>query len=738
MVGVREGAVSQETESTLERELAHEQAHVDRVYRFLGLATESARDVASHGQALFQTDRTDHLREDDGTALFERDAFSFQAAKRLATLDAEHDGLVFGRIDDQVGETRYIGRIGVRDEEYEPLVIDWRARAAEPFYRATSANPMDVVRRRVLRCRGDKVIGIEDDLLDESGDNDLAIIGEGALMASLRRARGHQMRDIVSTIQAEQDEAIRAPYAGFTLISGGPGTGKTVVALHRVAYLLYSNRARFERGGILVVGPSPVFMNYIDRVLPSLGEDSVTLRSIGAVAGDVVDVRAVRVDSPEAAAVKGGLRMVDAMRAIASTDPHEPEPIKVTVKGEVLALPPQKLARLRASVLTRQRSNQAFRAAREAVVTALYQMLPAEYEFTREEFADLIDTDRFARALDAWWPMLEPRAVLARLRDREYAMRALDGILSPSEIAALRESYAGVADPVAFDWSVADAALLDELADVLGPLPDEEPSLFLDRLADEHAVVTTADRLSRRPAEASLDDEPYDTYAHVLVDEAQDITPMQWRMLRRRGGRASWTIVGDAAQSSWPDTAEAAEALTRLVGVAPRRDFELTTNYRSPAEVFDLAARVVKDALPDARLPTAIRRTGHEPRLLISPAGEWRDDIVALIVDIAGKVEGTVGVIVPPSRLATVRRVVAEHLTHLGSRVVVVTPLEAKGLEYDGVLVVSPDDVAAESPGGVRVLYVALTRPTQLLVTLDIGRKGSWRRSLESPATDSA
>ncbi|WP_036921490.1 HelD family protein [Propionicicella superfundia] len=730
--------MSQQAETALERELAHEQTHVDRVYRFLGLATESAREVASHGQALYQSDRTDYLRDDDSTALFERDAFSFQAAKRLATLDAEHDGLVFGRLDDHAGETRYIGRIGVRDDDYEPLVIDWRARAAEPFYRATSANPMDIVRRRVLRCRGDKVIGIEDDLLDASNDNNLAIIGEGALMASLRRARGHRMRDIVSTIQAEQDEAIRAPHSGFTFISGGPGTGKTVVALHRVAYLLYSNRARFERGGILVVGPSPVFMNYIDRVLPSLGEDSVTLRSVGAVASDVVDVRAVRIDAPDAAAVKGSLRMVAALRAIATTDPTEPEPIKVTVKGEVLSLPPQRLARLRASVLSRQRSNQAFPAARDAVVNALYQQLPAEYDLSPADFADLIDTERFARAVEAWWPVLEPRAVLARLSDRAYATRALGGILPAPEIATLRDSYAGITDPASFEWSVADAALLDELADILGPLPAEEPTLFLDRLADEHAVVTTADRLSRRTVETSLDDEPYETYAHVLVDEAQDITPMQWRMLRRRGGRASWTIVGDAAQSSWPDAAEAAAALDQLVGTAPRRDFTLTTNYRSPAEVFELAARVVRESYPEVHLPTAIRHTGVYPRLLISPAGEWRDDIAAHIVDIAGKVEGTVGVIAPPSRLHAVRRLAAEHLSQLGARLVIVTPLEAKGLEYDGVLVISPDDVAAESPGGVRVLYVALTRPTQLLVTLDIGRKGSWRRSLELPATDSA
>ena len=247
----------------LRREIALEQEHVDRVYENLAASTASARTLARSSAEIYTTDRDDYLREESGTALFERDAFAYQAAQRLAILDAEHEGLVFGRLDLNFPETRYIGRLGVRDAEYEPLVIDWRAPAAEPFYRATQASPMNVIRRRVLRCRNDHVIGLEDDLLDTSADTDLPILGEGALMAALTRARGRTMRDIVATIQAEQDEAIRAPYQGVTIIGGGPGTGKTVVALHRAAYLLYPNRARLEKGGVLVVGPSSVFMNYI-------------------------------------------------------------------------------------------------------------------------------------------------------------------------------------------------------------------------------------------------------------------------------------------------------------------------------------------------------------------------------------------------------------------------------------------------------------------------------------------
>jgi DNA helicase IV len=212
--------------NALDRELAAEQAHVDLVYARLAEATRSAQQVAREGLSLYQSDRNSYVREEDGTGLYERDVFAFQAARRLAVLDAEQEGLVFGRLDRTDGEIRYVGRIGVRDADYEPLVIDWRAPAAEPFYRATPSDPMQVIRRRVLHCRGDRVVGIEDDLLDgENADRELVVIGEGALLAALTRARDHTMRDIVATIQAEQDEAIRAPYQGFTMISGGPGTG---------------------------------------------------------------------------------------------------------------------------------------------------------------------------------------------------------------------------------------------------------------------------------------------------------------------------------------------------------------------------------------------------------------------------------------------------------------------------------------------------------------------------------
>ncbi len=715
---------------TLEHELAVEQAHVDLVYTRLAEATRSAKQVAASGKALYQSDRANFVREEDGTGLYERDVFAFQSAKRLAVLDAEHEGLVFGRLDRTDGEIRYVGRIGVRDADYEPLVIDWRAPAAEPFYRATPSNPMQVTRRRVLRCSGMKVIGIEDDLLDgDAADVELVVIGEGALMAALSRARGHQMKDIVATIQAEQDEAIRAPYQGVTMISGGPGTGKTVVALHRAAYLLYSHRRRFESGGVLVVGPSQVFMNYIERVLPSLGEESVTLRSIGSVASDVVPVRGDRIDSSEALTIKGSLRMVEVLKRLVGEPPQSmPLELRLTVRGEVLTLNAGTLARIRGDVLSHHKLNLGREAAETALLNALWRRKPAELDLERDEFDDIVtSTAAYRMFCNAWWPPLTAPAALLRLSDPLLLARAADSVLSEAEQQVLSASYraAGVGEKA--NWTAADGALLDELVNLIGPVPEveTESSLFIDSDEEVSEVVTTMDRMS--PArEIDPFATPHQTYAHILVDEAQDITPMQWRMLRRRGSQASWTVVGDPAQSSWPDTEEAARAVIDMIGSAPLRRFRMSTNYRSPAEVFDLAARVVIEAYPDADLPTAVRSTGIQPELLVAPEGDLVAATQSAVRDLLDQVEGTVGVICPPSRLADLSAAVAG----LSERIAVVTPLEAKGLEYDGVLVVTPDDIVDESPGGVRVLYVALTRPTQRLVTLDAEPGAIWRKSL--------
>ncbi len=709
-------------------EIAVEQAHVDAVYLRLGEATRSAQQVARAGRSLFRSDRESYVREEDGTGLYERDVFAFQTAKRLAVLDAEHEGLVFGRLDRTDGEVRYVGRIGVRDEDYEPLVIDWRAPAAEPFYRATPTQPMEVVRRRVLRCQGDRVVGIEDDLLDSEADGDLVVVGEGALMAALSRARGHQMRDIVATIQGQQDEAIRAPYQGFTLISGGPGTGKTVVGLHRAAYLLYSNRRRFESGGVLVVGPSRVFLHYIERVLPSLGEESVTLRSMGSVPSDVLAVTGERPDDAPVAAVKGSLRMLPVLKRLV----HEPLPagpleLRVVVKGQVLVVGSETLTGIRRDVLAHHTLNAGREAAEKALLTTLWRGRPSEVDLEREDFDELLTgLASFTMFVHAWWPAVSAPAALRRLADPGLTRRLARDVLSHRDADLLS---AGLADLDTLGPTVADGALLDELVHLLGPVPapeETETSLFLDDDSEMSEVVTTADRL-RTVREVDPFDLPHRTYAHVLIDEAQDVTPMQWRMLRRRGASASWTIVGDEAQSSWPDAEESARALREIIGTAPVRRFRMGTNYRSPAEVFDLAARVVVEAYPGADLPTAVRSTGVEPVLAV--ASDLRREVVEQVEALLAAVEGTVGVVTPPSRRATVEADLAAADLPGAERVAVVTSLESKGLEYDGVLVVTPDDVVAESPGGVRSLYVSLTRPTQRLVTLDEGAPGRWRPS---------
>ena len=724
-----------QTSTAVERELAIEQAHVDLVYTRLAEATRSAEQVARAGRALYQADRGTYLREEDGTGLYERDVFAFQTARRLAVLDAEHEGLVFGRLDRTDGEIRYVGRIGVRDVDYEPLVVDWRAPAAEPFYRATPTHPMEVIRRRVLRCQGETVVGISDDLLDSSHANgDLVVLGEGALMAALTRARGHTMRDIVATIQAEQDEAIRAPYQGFTMITGGPGTGKTVVALHRAAYLLYSNRRRFESGGVLVVGPSRVFMSYIEQVLPSLGEESVTLKSIGAVAADVVAITGDRVDPPSTAAVKGSLRMTRVLRQLVrEPPPYAPQEVRVSVKGHVLVLPASVLDQIRAEVLAHHKLNHGREAAEKAVLAALWRVRPSELDQDRDDFdAAVTDAPELAAFWPAWWPAVSAPAALSRLADRDLLHRLSGSVLSNPECDLISASYTELAERP--DWTVADGALLDELVHLLGPPPapeDMEAPLFLDRLSDVSEVVTTADRLARVREEDPFA-EPQTTFAHILVDEAQDITPMQWRMLRRRGPSASWTIVGDPAQSSWPDAAEATRALTEIIGNAPVRTFRMSTNYRSPAEVFDLAAKVVVAAVPSADLPTAVRSVGVEPRLEIAGAEGIAAAMINIVAGLLTEVEGTVAVIGPPTLKPELVARLGQAQLPGTDRVAVVAPLEAKGLEYDAVLVITPDEIVAELPGGVRTLYVALTRPTQRLVTLDAASGAGWRRSLGS------
>ena len=711
-------------------EIAKEQAHVDRVRAQLEIDENKARMLATAGQDMYRSDRTSWVREEDGTAMFERDAFSYNAAKRLAILDAEHEGLVFGRLDlADDDEVRHIGRIGVRDADYEPLVIDWRARAAEPFYRATPSDPMGVIRRRVLRCRDDKVLGIEDDLLDSTSQADLPIVGEGALMAALARARDTQMHSIVSTIQAEQDEAIRAPYQGVTTIMGGPGTGKTVVALHRAAFLLYSHRARLENGGVLVIGPSSVFMSYIERVLPSLGEDSVTLRSVGQVPSDILRFSSDRLDEPRTANIKGSLDMVDVLTRLVNL-PMSAEPdsmrLRVTVKGEVLTLGSHALAATRHHILKRNRYNDGREAVEASLKDQLWNILPEDvssaHDLSKEQFDDLVSSQASWRMfLNAWWPTLSATDVLARLAD-PAVVKAVAPDWDDETCQLVVNSIPTEVDRRGRrDWSVADMALLDELAALLGPVPpepDAEDPVFIEG-GDAEELVTLSDRL--HDARQIDEDEPRDTYAHVLVDEAQDISPMQWRMIGRRGPQASWTIVGDPAQSAFPHPEQTRSALDELVGNAPSRTFTLTKNYRSPTEVFDLAAEVVVTVQPDADLPQAVRSVGVQPTVVRTDA-LWAE-VRSQLDDMLQEVDGTIGLVCPASLVDQAGDLATN------PRIIPVTTMQAKGLEYDGAVVVDPERIVSETgnpTSGVRVLYVALTRPTQRLAVVGL-------KQLESP-----
>ena len=722
----------------LARELAVEQAHVDRVLTELRKAGERARLVEAEGMCRGRTDRTGDIRDEEVAGLFARDALVFRAGMRRHDLERQHEGLVFGRLDmeDSHGrEVRYVGRLGVRDDDYEPLVIDWRAPAASPFYRATPVDPQNVLRRRVLRSRGETVIGAEDDLMVADAPDDLVVLGEGALMAALGRSRSAHMRDIVATIQADQDEAIRAPARGVTEITGGPGTGKTVVALHRAAYLLYSDRRRFEGGGVLVVGPSAAYTAYIERVLPSLGEDSVALRALG----DVVDAcTAGRLDPPEAAAIKGSLRIRRVLaRAARDTIPGAPDALRAMVSGRAVRLERRRLDRVRSQVLRRHHRN----SSQDAMVLALAAdawtqvRRPEDRDVDREEFiATFVDHRDVEAFMHAWWRPVDPREVLLWLADARRARRCARGVLTEAEADVLAASLQATLDTGT--RSVADVALVDDLDARLGEVKEMpvERGFFeieeLDELEAQrslrigvperdvpaHTALTPTRHLAHGDARDVLlrghVDRPSE-YAHVLVDEAQDVSPMQWRMLARRGRWASWTVVGDLAQSSWEDLDEAEKAREEAFGSVPRRAFHMTTNYRNAKEVFAYAEKVVREHVPDADIPTAVRETGVDPVDVTVPAADLTAAVRAHVADLADEVEGSVAIIAPARWAASMAELVAEAddiAPGLGDRLVLVDPLSSKGLEYDATVVLDPDEIVAESPGGVRVLYVVLTR----------------------------
>ncbi len=750
-------------------EIAVEQQVVDRIYARLEHMRAQAGELAGEG----------HRRAAAGPAsgLVERDAMVHRAAAQLRALDSEEEGLVFGRLDFDDGETYRIGRLGVR-EGLEPLLIDWRAPAAAPFYRATTGDPLGVVRRRVIICQGPKVVDLDDDVLspDEAGEaGDLRVVGEGSLLAALRRSRGPHMRDIVSTLQREQDEAIRAPARGVTVITGGPGTGKTQVALHRAAYLLYTDRGRFTDGRILVVGPSTVFTNYIGRVLPSLGEDSVHLRALGEL---VEGVNATRRDRADVAAVKGDERMRHVLTELMwQTPPGVPDRLRIVYAGQVLTLGPDDLTaargRVRARCATNNTKPNGVRATAAAILLDTLWSAVDGAHIDRELFADEVgDRSEFRRFLRAWWPALTPENVLSWLADETRVIG-----LPANDARALASSYkSGV------DWSVDDVPLLDELAILLGAPPvapkAPEPEWRLRELTTGTRQVNTfvlacglrdgwelyAPRLptpialagaaidndavvaAQRWAEAvilreghrvvgwtdgfdphgeegyvpvlaeplpvdEVDDEPVlEPYLHVILDEAQDLSPMECRMIARRAEHASMTIVGDLGQATHPLAVAAWPDLIARLGKREVRTLELHTGYRVPEVIADYATR----ALAPGITPTRSYRPGG------SLSVRRVDDLRAAVRDAVGQAppDASVAVIVADDALIDLSAVTDLPGVIDLPGVTVVPASLVKGLEYDHVILVEPADIVAAEPRGLSRLYVALTRAVATLVVL--------------------
>ncbi|MEV0414847.1 UvrD-helicase domain-containing protein [Streptomyces sp. NPDC050448] len=758
-MAAQNAAVDSTADSVRDREIAVEQTHLDQVYRRLEEKIDEAEflmnDAAKRGQV--------------GTpgALAERDAQVFRAGIHLNRLNNEFEDFLFGRIDLVLGkdgergpdgaytsvapaddairenltadiaETLHIGRIGVLDADYAPLVIDWRAPAAAPFYRSTPKDPGRVVRRRVIRSKGRKVLGVEDDLMRPEitaflDGRELPAIGDGALMAALGRARTHSMRDIVSSIQAEQDMVIRAPAASVAEVAGGPGTGKTAVALHRAAYLLYQDRRRYS-GGILIVSPTPLLVAYTEGVLPSLGEEGqVAIRALGSL---VDGAEATTYDEPAVARIKGSSRMrkvlhkaVRGALELGGASGCAPERLRVVAFGRRQELEADELNRIRQNVLSGTAPVNLLRPrARKLLLDALYARsggagrhsdpeLAAELRSAFDE--DISTEDAFIDFLNAWWPELTPRGVLAAMADERRLGRWSRRVLNPRETRQLARSLRRVGTDGKGPLSVHDVALLDELQLLLGApaRPKRKRQLDpLDQLSGLEELMPTREETQWERAERIAAERT--EYAHVIVDEAQDLTPMQWRMVGRRGRHGTWTVVGDPAQSSWTDPQEAAAARDEALGSRPRRRFTLTVNYRNPAEVAEVAARVLRLAMPGMEPPTAVRSTGLEPRFTAA-GGDLGPAVREETRRLLEQVDGTVGVVVAMDRRAEA----AGWLADLGERAVALGSLEAKGLEYDATVVVSPAEIADESPAGLRVLYVALTRATQQLTVVSAGR----------------
>jgi len=732
-----------------EEELARERDYVAGLYARLDhLRAEAEQELAAV------------RRENVGgnhQSRSERDAFARAYEDRIHQLREVGERLAFGRLeliepDADGSRLRYIGRIGLRDENLEPLLLDWRAPQARAFYQATAATPLGARARRHLTTRGREVVRIEDEvfdstLLDEEGTQ---LQGEGALLAALSAQRTGQMHDIVSTIQAEQDRVIRSDLGGVLVVQGGPGTGKTAVALHRAAYLLYTYRERLGSSGVLVVGPSPAFLQYINAVLPSLGETGVVLSSLGQL---YPGVEALDDDAPAVAALKGSAEMAALVRrAVRSRQRVPEEAIPLEINGEKLVLQPSLIAEAMAKA---RESGKPYNEGRvQFVKNVLAQLTKQLAEQLRRRGSTVDDADlAYLRedirtaydvrvALNTAWLPLTPEKLIEDLYARPQWLTSITGHWSKAKRELLRRERGSA-------FTVSDVPLLDEAAELLG---EYDPGNAAVRRAEKaqrkrdlenaknairnmdvagmvsaEAVVAGFEESTVRltTAERAASDRTW-TYGHIVVDEAQELSPMQWRVLLRKSPLRSFTIVGDVAQaSSAASSTSWSTTLQPLIGENWRLE-ELTVNYRTPSQIVDAAERVAhasgltvtrSTSVRTTEWPVTARPSASDAELLADAAAE------ASVMAEAG---GTVAVIAPVSLIASLTPVLTDvfgsavgvGVAGLSRTVALLEPAEAKGLEFDSVVVVSPAGIVAENTRGASALYVAMTRPTQRLTLL--------------------
>ncbi len=748
-------------------EIAHEQRHVNTAYARL----EAMRSAAESVRTAYSDVRAGGPHQ----ARLERDIAHEVTERRLAELNIGSSPLCFGRLDLANGPTWYVGRLAVDDADHTPLVVDWRAPIAEPFYRATAVAPMGVARRRHFLTRhGREILGLDDEVFDADAAESagLTVAGEGALLAALNRERTGRMGDIVATIQSEQDEAIRADLPGILIVAGGPGTGKTAVALHRAAYLIYTFRRKLAGTGVLLIGPSPVFLRYIEQVLPSLGENEVQLATISGLKPQFDSSGR---DRPEVARLKGDPRMANFIaRALSDRERGLAKEINFIMDGLRIRITRDDTARVARAA---RRQPGTHNSKRQSVQRRLLDMLVAQYKRQAAQSYQRLDTDggdnvlaltgpdplvaravarnealpegfdydlanrlrkrpEFREALERIWPILSGAELVNDLLGfRALVRSAAQSDLTPAEQELLHRPHAP--EPARARWTEADLGLIDEADSLLGPVESAAPrkkrrKSDTDALATAERVVEelglgtsiTAAQIAARYADegdSHTGAGEARTFGHVLVDEAQDLSAMQWRMLARRCPNGSFTIVGDPGQASKPGAvSEWADVLPMLPTHNGVRRTTLSVNYRTPAEIMDVAARLLAVAAPHVEPSRSVRSTGVAPEFVTTSHDELHST-VERYTRAARTRGGTVAVLAPePLQPAIVASLVdlgaaAGGVEALDAPIAVLDAATAKGLEFDHVVVVEPRDLVTSDRAGLRLLYVTITRATQTL-----------------------